>query len=86
MKVLIWTACFILYIAVLTIISTNGIVLGGIPAVILFSAFTLTAKFLCHVYTRKKEAKELREKMELWAKENDPSSKSKEEWSKWTDF
>lgn len=58
MKSLIYLACFIPYAIITTILSVNGIKLGGIPTVLLTMPFFFAARLFSRLYAEKKEAKE----------------------------
>lgn len=58
MKFLIYLACFIPYAIITTILSVNGITLGGIPAVLLSLPFFFAARHFSRLYAEKKEAEE----------------------------
>ena len=47
MKVLIWAGCIFAYALVQVIITDSGIVLGGIPAAVMFFIMFAGAKALC---------------------------------------
>ena len=57
MKVLIWIGCILAYAIIDSIFRLNGIRLGAIPAVILFSVDMWLARELCRKWDEHKEAK-----------------------------
>lgn len=58
MKVLIWFLCFFALALIQTIFRMNGILLGAIPTVILFSTTWWAARKLCTLWDARKNAKE----------------------------
>ena len=53
MKLLIWATCFFVLVFVQVIIKNNGIVLGGIPTVLLYLAFILIGRALTKPFDKK---------------------------------
>lgn len=57
MKVLIWFLCILAYSIITTLIKECGIILGGIPTVILFGGTMWLARTLCTKWDEHKETK-----------------------------
>ena len=58
MKVLIWIGCFFVNALITTILKESGIILGGIPTVILYGVTVVVAPFLCKKWDEHKGHKE----------------------------
>lgn len=54
MKVLIWFLCIFAYTLITTLLKGNGIILGGIPTMILFGAMLWLARTLCKKWDERK--------------------------------
>ena len=52
MQVLIWFLCFLVLNIVIMLIKDTGVILGGIPTVILYMITFAVARFLCKLYVR----------------------------------
>ncbi len=57
MKVLIWVLCIFVNAIITTIIKGNGVILGAIPTVILYSVTIGLAPILCKMWDKRKSAK-----------------------------
>lgn len=53
MKVLIWILCAFVYGLITTLITTAGITLGAIPAILLAGGTFLLARFLCRKWDKR---------------------------------
>lgn len=53
MKVLVWIICCLVYGVVITVLNSNGIMLGGIPTAALFMLTWWVASTLCKRYDAK---------------------------------
>ena len=58
MKFLIWFLCIFAYALIKTLIKETGVMLGGIPTVILVGVTILLARLLCEKWDEHKENKE----------------------------
>lgn len=63
MKVLIWFLCIFANALVTTLIRESGVILGGIPAAVLFGATFWLARTLCKKWDEHKAAKAERKKL-----------------------
>ncbi len=63
MKVIIWLACFFVNALITTAFRSNGILLGAIPTVLLFSATVWVARALCRKWDDHKGNKELEKQL-----------------------
>lgn len=52
MKVLIWFLCILANALIIAIFKTNGILLGGVPTMILFGLMFWTARTLCRKWEK----------------------------------
>ena len=57
MKVFIWISCYFVLSIVLTFIRSAGVILGGIPTVLLYLGTFFLAKFLCEIWDERKAEK-----------------------------
>lgn len=60
MKILIWILCILANVSITTILKQNGVILGAIPAVILFSLTMGCARTLCIKWEEHKNNKQKR--------------------------
>ena len=60
MKALIWFLCIFANASITTILKQNGVILGAIPAVILFSLTMQSARTLCTKWDEHKKNKQVK--------------------------
>lgn len=54
MKILIWFLCILVYAVITVLLNMSGIILGGIPTVILVGGAMWLAKTLCKKWDERK--------------------------------
>lgn len=57
MKILIWFLCILVYAIITVLLNMSGIILGGIPTVILVGGAMWLAKTLCKKWDERKGEK-----------------------------
>ncbi len=63
MKILIWFLCILANASIITVLKQNGVILGAIPSVILFSLTMGCARTLCIKWEEHKKTNEQRSRV-----------------------